>query len=136
MNDAAEQAASLAGPVFADAVTNMDFADVQKIFSGGDTAATNYFKKATGDNLQSLYAPIVKDKMKEVGAVELYNYIIKRYNQLPLVKKVNFNVENYVTKNALDGLFTVLAQEEKAIRNNPAARTTQLLKKVFGSASN
>ena len=133
MNEAAEQAAALAGPVFTDAVTNMNFDDVQNVFNGGDTAATNYFKKNTADKLTNIYTPIVKEKMKEVGAVDVYNNMVKRYNEIPFVKKVNFNIENYVTTNALEGLFKTLALEETKIRQNPAARTTELLKMVFGS---
>jgi hypothetical protein len=132
MNRAAELAAAEAVPVFADAITSMTFADARGILDGGDSAATDYFRGKTADELASRYAPIVADQMETVKAVSLYNDLVGRYNQIPLVPKVECNIEDYVTEKALDGLFTVLAQEEEKIRENPAARTTELLKTVFG----
>ena len=132
MNRAAELAADEAIPVFADAITSMTFADARGILDGGDTAATDYFRDKTSAELASRYAPIVADEMETVQAVSLYNDLVGRYNKIPLVPKVECNIEDYVTEKALDGLFTVLAQEEEKIRENPAARTTELLKTVFG----
>lgn len=135
MGEAAEQAATLAQPVFTEAITEMSFDDVKKIFNGGDTAATDYLKAKTSGKLKEVYLPIVKQKMDEVGAVGAYNAMVSRYNQLPLVTKVDFNIEDYVTTEALKGMFTTLGEEEKKIRRDPAARTTELLKSVFSMAA-
>lgn len=132
MNEAAEKASASAGPVFLNAIKNMTFDDAKKILNGPDTAATDYFKKNTSKELQKLYLPIVKEKMAEVGAVKMYNNLMDKYDAIPLKSKPKFNLESYVTDKALDGMFSVMADEEKKIRKDPVARTTELLKKVFG----
>jgi len=132
MNQAAEQAANEATPVFLDAIRQMTFADARKILKGNKTAATDYFRDKTRSNLVQRYAPIVDDHMNQVGAVSKYNDVIGRYNALPLVPKTDFSPQQYVTGKAIDGLFSVLADVEVDIRKNPAARTTALLRQVFG----
>jgi hypothetical protein len=131
MNLAAEQASSQAASVFISAIKQMTFKDAKEILNGTDTAATDYFREKTQDQLRRLYAPIVHKHMESVGAVKVYNDLMGRYNAIPLVPKQNFDSEAYVTQGALDGLFKVLADEEKKIRQDPAARTTELLKRVF-----
>ena len=134
MNEAAEMAAAKAGPVFLDAIKSMTFADAKNILQGGDTAATDYFRRTTSSRLQSLYMPVVEAKLKETKAVDVYNALSDRYSKIPLVPKPSFRVEEYVTDSALTGLFSVIAQEERRIREDPAARTTALLRKVFGAS--
>ena len=131
MNEAAEQAAAEALPVFVDAVREMTFDDIRKIFDGNDSAATDYFRNKTRQKLVSRYAPIVRAHMAKLGVVRDYTKLVGQYNALPLVPKVKFSPESYVTEKALDGLFSTLAEQEKLIRTNPAARTTELLKRVF-----
>ena len=131
MNEAAEQACAKAGPIFLDAISDMTLEDVRKILMGSKTAATDYFKNKTSMALQAEYFPIVRSKMEEIGLIKDYNTLLARYNKIPFTPKVNFQVEQYVTDKALNGLFSKLAETEKDIRENPAARTTSLLKRVF-----
>jgi hypothetical protein len=132
MNLAAEQAATEAGGVFLDAIGKMTFADAKGILDGGDTAATEFFRTQTSATLRARYQPIIAANMEKVGAVGLYNDLVGRYNRITLVPKVEANIEGYVADKALAGLFTVLGEEEKKIRRDPAARTTELLRQVFG----
>ena len=133
MNRAAETAAAEATPVFIDAVKSMSFADAKDILKGNDTAATDYFRDATRKELTGRYQPIVRKAMDSVGAVQAFEDLQSRYNDLPFTPDLNYQIEDYVVEQALDGLFNVLASEEKKIRENPAARTTELLRRVFGS---
>jgi len=133
MNEAAEQAAAKAVPVFAKAVTDMTFEDAKGILQGGNTAATDYFKRKTSAQLAGLYAPIVRSKMDEVGAGKVYNSLMAKYNAIPLTSKPDFSLESYVTDKAMSGLFAKLGEMEAQIRADPAARTTALLKQVFGN---
>jgi hypothetical protein len=133
MNEAAEKAAAEALPVFVDAVRDMTFEDARQILRGGGSAATDYFRRKTTAPLSAKYAPIVRRNTERVGAVRRYNELMERYRKIPLVPKPKFDLDEYVTRKALEGLFTVLAEEERKIRENPAARTTELLRKVFGS---
>ena len=98
---------------------------------GSNTAATDYFKTKTSKTLKAEYYPIVKSKMEEIGLIKEYNTLLSRYNKIPFTPKVDFQVEDYVTNKALTGLFSMLADTEKDIRENPAERTTALLKRVF-----
>lgn len=132
MNRAAERAAPFAKQIFWDAIGEMTFEDVRKIFSGHDTAATEYFKGKTSDKLTVVFKPIVDRAMNEVGVTRQYKELVGRYESIPFVKKETFDIDHYVVTKALDGLFHVLGEEEKKIRTNPAARTTDLLKEVFG----
>jgi hypothetical protein len=131
MNRAAEQAAPQAKQIFLNAVTKMTFDDARKILSGGDTAATDYFKRQTTAELTTAFKPIVHKSMENVGVIKQYNTLMQNSVAGPLASQ-KFNLDDYVVGKALDGLFYMLGQEEKKIRTNPAARTTSLLKEVFG----
>ncbi len=111
----------------------MTFDDARKILSGHETAATDYFKSKTTNKLTAAFAPIVDKAMNEVGVTRQYKELTGRYNSIPFVKKDTFDIERYVVSKALDGLFYMVAQEEKKIRTNPAARVTDLLREVFGN---
>jgi transcriptional regulator with PAS, ATPase and Fis domain len=133
MNRAAEQAAPKARPIFEDAVKKMTFDDAQKIIKGNNTAATDYFKAKTSPQLTDAFKPVVSDSMNQVGATRSYKELTDRYNSMvPFGKMDSFDLDSYVTKKSLDGMFYKVGQEEAKIRTNPAARTTDLLKKVFG----
>ncbi len=132
INEGAETAAAQAGPIFMDAVRGMSFQDVMGIFRGGPTAATDYFRGKTAAALKGLYAPVVRTKLQEAGAMQVYDAVMQKYSQIPLVPKPTVNLEDYATDQALNGLFKMLAAEEQNIRQNPAARTTELLRQVFG----
>ncbi|MBN1826655.1 MAG: DUF4197 domain-containing protein [Candidatus Eisenbacteria bacterium] len=135
MNRAAELAAGEATDVFVSAITQMTIADAFGILNGGDRAATDYFQEKTTEELSGRFRPIVSEKMEEVGLARIYGDLSTRYNALPFVTTPAVDLTDYVTERALGGLFTVLAQEEGKIREDPAARTTALLKRVFGGKS-
>ncbi|MDF2180669.1 DUF4197 domain-containing protein [Neptuniibacter sp. CAU 1671] len=133
INRAAENAAPQATELLVNAVKEMSFEDAKKIYQGADNAATEYFEKHTRDQLQQLFKPKVNDSLQQVGATRYYSQLAGKAKDLPYVgDQVNVDLDSYVTDQALDGLFTMLAVEEKKIRENPAARTTELLKQVFG----
>lgn len=132
MNRAAEKAAPQAASIFGAAIKGMGIEDAQKIYSGGDTAATEFFKGKTSEQIFSAFKPIISASMQEVGTTALFNSIMSKYNAVPFVPKTSIDIEQYVTTKATDGLFTMVGQEEKKIRTNPAARTTDLLKSIFG----
>jgi len=132
MNRAAEQAAPKAKPIFEDAVKKMTFEDAQKILNGGNTAATDYFKAKTTPQLTDAFKPVIADSMNQVGVTRSYKALTDRYTSLvPFGKMDSFDLDGYVTGKSLDGLFLKVGQEEAKIRTSPAARTTDLLKKVF-----
>lgn len=132
MNRAAEQAAPAAKQIFINAITKMTFDDARKILSGGDTAATDYFKKTSTVELTQAFTPIVHQSMENVGVIQQFNAIAQNSMAGPLLAGHSLNLDSYVVGKALDGLFYELGQEEKQIRTNPAAQTTALLKDVFG----
>lgn len=132
MNRAAEKAAPEAASIFGDAIREMTFDDARKILAGGDTSATDFFKEKTHDRLYAKFKPIISSSMDKVGTTRSYKEMMGKYESLPLVSSQSFDLDHYVTNKALDGLFLVVGQEEKNIRTNPAARTTDLLKSVFG----
>ena len=132
MNRAAEKAAPAAKQIFWDAVGEMTFDDARKILSGSDTAATEYFKGKTTDRLTATFKPVVDKSMNEVGVSRQYKELVGHYESIPFVKKESFDLDQYVVTKALGGLFYMVGEEEKKIRKNPAARTTDLLKEVFG----
>lgn len=133
MNRAAEKAAPGAKDIFWGAIKSMSFDDARKILSGGDTAATDYFRAKTSDALTAQFKPVVTDSMKDVGVVQQYKQLQSAYQSVPLASALpSFDIESYVVAKALDGLFYVLGQQEKEIRTNPSAQVTSLLKKVFG----
>lgn len=135
MNRAAEQAAPKAAGFFGDAIRQMTVEDAKGILAGGDTAATKFFEKKTRARLFNAFKPTVSESMGKVGTVRAYKEMIGKYDTLPLAAMLgtpSLDLDDYVTNKALDGLFTVLGQEEKKIRTNPAARTTDILRTVFG----
>ena len=134
MNRSAERAAGEATDVFWSAIKAMTFADAWGILNGDDTAATAYFRKQTSAALRGRFGPIVRDKMSEVGLYQVYTSLLDAYAKLPFVSKPDFDLDAYITDRALGGLFTVLAQEEKRIRDDPVARTTDLLRRVFAES--
>lgn len=133
LNRGAEKAAARARPIFIKAITSMTIRDGFAILRGEPDAATQYLRKSTGDDLRQQFLPVVSDTLEETNATRYYGEIVNRYNQLPLVKKVNPDLEGYATARAIEGLFRLIAEEEANIRNNPSARASQLLRRVFGS---
>ena len=132
MNRAAEEAAGQATDVFGSAIREMTISDARAILGGGDTAATEYFERTTRSELESRFLPIVGERMGRIGAVKRYDELLERYRALPFTQSPSLDIRRYVTRRALDGLFAVLADQERAIRTDPAARTTALLEQVFG----
>jgi uncharacterized membrane protein YeaQ/YmgE (transglycosylase-associated protein family) len=132
MNQAAERAAPEAKNIFWDAIKQMSITDARKILDGPDNAATLYFKDKTYGRLSEVFKPIVHKSMSEVGVTEKYQELDQSMAKIPLVGSMRFDLDNYVDDKALDGLFFMLAQEEKKIRQDPTARVTDLLKEVFG----
>ena len=132
MNRAAEKAAPQAASFFIDAIKEMSFDDAEKILNGGDTAATEFFKRKTSDKLYKAFKPTVSSSMNDVGATHKYKTMMSKYESLPFVDKQSLDLDHYVTNKALEGLFYMVGQEEKKIRTDPAARVTDLLKTVFG----
>jgi len=132
MNRAAEKAAPKAANIFAGAIREMSIDDAQKILNGGNTAATDYFKSKTSSLLFDAFKPDISKSMNDVGVTKAYKDMVGRYTTLmPFAKMETLDLDTYVTKKSLDGLFYEVGQEETKIRTNPAARTTELLKKVF-----
>jgi hypothetical protein len=132
MNRAAEQAAPAAKQIFINSLTHMTFTDARQILSGGDTAATDYFKKTSTDQLTTAFTPIVHRSMENVGVIRQYDQLQQNPAIGMLAKRQNLNLDSYVVGKTLDGLFYMLGQEEKKIRHDPAAQTTALLREVFG----
>lgn len=132
MNRAAETAAPKAQEIFIDAMKKMKFEDAAKILSGKDTEATDYLQNKTTDSLKKEFYPIVKDNMEKVGAIKAFNDFVKKYESNPLLEKIDLDINNYVTEEAIQGLFKMVAEEEKKIRNDPQARINDILKDVFG----
>jgi len=133
MNHAAEKAAHEATPVFIDAISRMSFQDAAGILRGGDTAATQYFEKTTTEPLRARFSPIVGQAMQSVGVGRLYDQLIGQYTSaVPFTSAPKLDLDGYVTDKTLAGLFSVVGEEEKKTRADPAARATDLLKQVFG----
>jgi hypothetical protein len=134
LNRAAENASAKAAPIFMNALKQMTFNDAANILLGSDTAATGYFKRTTTDQLKAAFRPVIETSLSKAGATKYWTTIMTRYNQIPLVKPVNPDLSDYVTQRTIDGLFLMIADKEKQIREQLNARTTPLLKKVFGYA--
>lgn len=134
MNRAAEQAAPKALDIFVDAASRMTFDDARTILTGPQDSATQYFRRNTSDSLTTSFRPIVDGALSSVGAVMAFNGVQTRAREIPFIGQTigNFSLTDFTVAKALDGLFHYLAVEEAAIRSNPVARTTDLLKKVFG----
>lgn len=133
LNRGAEDAAKEAKPIFITAIRSMTIQDAWAILRGDNDAATQYLKRTTSEQLKSKFKPVIQNSLNKVNATKYYSDIVTRYNQLPLVQKVNPSLDDYATDRAIEGLFLMIAKEEKNIRENPIARTTELLKKVFGA---
>lgn len=131
LNRAAEDAVKEATPIFVDAVRNMSFADAKGILMGNESSATNYLQNSTSTALYGKFNPVIKNSFSKVGADKVWSNIITRYNSIPLVNKVNPDLTDYVTNQAMNGVFKMVAVEEKNIRTNLSARTSTLLQKVF-----
>jgi hypothetical protein len=132
MNRAAERAAPRARRIFVDAVAAMTIDDARRILDGPDTAATDYFRAKARGPLADAFRPTVAEALDEVGVTRLYRDLVARYNRIPLATPQAVDLERYVTGRALDGLFLLVADEERRIRTDPAARVTDLLREVFG----
>ncbi len=132
LNRAAEEAAKEAAPIFGTAVKQMTVKDGMEILKGSDDAATNYLDKTTRTPLKGKFQPVVQRAIEKVQLTKYWEPLATKYNKIPFVKKVNPDLEEYTTDKALDGLFIMVAKEEKKIRKDPLARVTDLLKKVFG----
>jgi Protein of unknown function (DUF4197) len=132
LNRGAEDAAKSAKPIFLAAIKSLTFKDVWGILTGEKDAATNYLKRTTTEQLTTAFRPIIQQSLDKVGATRYYTDLTTRYNRIPLVTPVQTDLNQYATGKAIDGLFTLVAQEEANIRENPVARTTEILRRVFG----
>jgi hypothetical protein len=136
INRAAEDAVGHARPIFVDAIRQMTITDALNIVRGTNTAATDYFRQKTKDKLIAAFTPVVKSSLDQFSATKYYGEVVSTYNNFPTtINKVNPDLPSYVVGRAVDALFDQIAQEEANIRENPAARTTEILKRVFGSAT-
>ena len=133
MNRAAEAAVPEAKQLLVDAVKKMSVQDAKGILTGGDTAATDYFKRTTASDLAKRFLPIVKKATDRVGLAQQYNSLASQGAALGLIKEDQATIEGYVTKKALDGLYFMIAEQEKAFRQNPLGASSDLVKKVFGA---
>ena len=131
LNRAAEDAAKEAAPIFVTAIQKMTIDDAFAILKGEPDAATQYLKKTTTPQLKEKFKPVVQNSLNKVNATKYYGEIINNYNRIPFISKVNPDLNAYATDMAIQGLFVMIAKEEKTIRKDPVARTTDLLKKVF-----
>ncbi len=131
MNRGAEDAAKEAKPIFVAAITGLTFNDAANILLGSDNAATQYLNRTTSQPLYDKFNPKIVASLNKIGANDLWKKAADVYNKIPLVTKINSDLDDYVTKEALKGLFAKIEQEEKNIRRNKGARTSELLKKVF-----
>ena len=131
MNRAAEMAVKEATPVFVEAIKNMSFSDAKAILMGNKTEATTYLQKATTTSLYAKFKPVVQQAIGKAGADKAWSTIITKYNSVPMVAKVNPDINEYVTQKALEGVFKMIAIEETKIRESSSSRTSDLLQKVF-----
>ena len=136
INRAAEDAVGYARPIFVDAIKVMTITDAINIIKGGTDAGTQYFRQKTTDRLIAAFSPVVKQSLDKFSATKYYADVVNTYNNFPTtLKKINPDLPSYVVGKAVDALFDQIAQEEANIRANPVARTTEILKKVFGWAA-
>lgn len=133
LNRGAEDAAKEAKPIFIAAIKQMTIDDAWAILKGEPDAATQYLKRTTSGELKNKFMPVIQNSLDKVSATKYYGDIVSKYNSIPLVQKVNPDLNDYATDMAIQGLFTMIANEEMNIRQDPLARTTELLKRVFGS---
>lgn len=131
LNRAAEDAVKEATPIFVDAIKGITFADAKQILLGNNDAATQYLIGKTKTSLYSKFQPVISNSFSKVGADQIWNNLITKYNAIPFTNNVNPDLTDYVTNEALDGVFTMIAVEEKEIRSKLSSRTTDLLRRVF-----
>jgi hypothetical protein len=132
INRGAEDATAKAKPIFVSAIKQMTFADAWKILTGGGNAATDYLKEKTYDQLYAQFNPVIVESLDKFNARQYWGDAVNTYNKIPFLKeKANPKLDDYVTTEALKGLFSMVAEKEKDIRQNPIERTTDLLRKVF-----
>jgi hypothetical protein len=139
LNRAAEDASKEAAPIFVNAIKNMSISDGFAILNGGEGAATNFLKKATTNQLIEAFSPKVAESISRVKLTDYWNPVMSAYNQTTILtgaEKVDTDLNDYVTRRAIDGLFHMVEKEENKIRKDPSARVTDLLSKVFGSVAN
>ncbi len=136
INRAAEDAVKEATPIFVTAVKQITFADARQILLGNDNAATSYLQTKTNNALYSKFNPVINRSFSKVGADKIWSNIITKYNALPLTNNVNPDLTDYVTQQALKGVYTMIAVEEKQIRTKLSSRTSDLLRKVFALQDN
>lgn len=134
LNRAAEDAAKKSKPIFVKAITSMTITDAVGILKGPDDAATAYLKRTTNGELYDTFFPVVDSTLNLNQATRYYADLVNTYNKVPFVQKVNPDLKQYATQKAMDGLYFLIAQEEKKIRENPAARVSEILRRVFGQA--
>ena len=132
LNRAAEDASKKAAPIFIDAITGMDVNDGLKILRGSNTAATEYLKGATSAELKTAFNPVIKNSLKKVNVTKYWKSLAKSYNQMPMVKKMNPDLEDYVSEKTLEGLFKMIAEQEAGIRKDPLKTGSKLIEDVFG----
>ena len=135
INRGAEDAVGFAAPIFADAIREMTVTDAIKLVSGGKNSITDFFREKTSAKLKTTFMPVINESLEKTNATKYYGDAVARYNKVPLVKKMNPDLTDHVADKTLLALFDRIAVEEANIRSNPAARTTDLLKKVFGSVT-
>jgi len=133
INRGAENAAKEAKPIFINAIKQLTIQDAFSILKGEEDAATQFLRRTTSDQLTALFKPRVQESLNQVGATRYYTDLVKAYNAIPSTKKLNPDLNAYVTEQALNGLFKLIAQEEKNIRENPLERTTVLMRRVFAA---
>jgi hypothetical protein len=133
LNRGAEDAAKEAKPIFISAIKQMTIQDAWGILKGEENAATNYLQKTTSSQLKTTFKPVIQASLNRVGAAKYYTDLVNTYNKIPFIEKVNPDLNEYATDLAMKGLFLQIAKEEKSIRQDPVARTTDLLKRVFGA---
>lgn len=133
LNRAAEAATPKAKKLFGQSITEMTFDDVMTVYKGPEDAATKYFQKKMSPSLAKEMTPVIEESLSSVGAIESYDNVMGQYRSIPFVPDVKANLTEYVTNRGMDGIFHYIAQEEIAIRRDPAKQTTDLLKRVFGS---
>jgi hypothetical protein len=133
LNRGAEKAVTKAGPIFMDAIRDITFADARNILSGSNTAATEYFRGKTSRHLTDAFKPEVQETLDQVQVTKYWSDVMSTYNKIPFTTKVETDLAQYVTEKAIDGLFIRVAEEEKQIREDPVARVTDILQRVFGS---
>lgn len=131
LNHGAEDAAKEAKPIFISAIQQLTIEDAWGILRGQPDAATQYLKRTTNGQLKDKFKPVIRASLNKVNATRYYSDLVNAYNKIPLTEKVNPNLDDYATDLAIQGLFVMIAKEEKNIRQDPVARTTDLLKRVF-----